>query len=238
MKINEILLEQKTHKVSQGDNLWRISQTYGVTVDDLKKWNNLSSDVIQIGQKLFVSAPSSRPTAASTADPKPSLNQTVKYLMDAFVTFGKNQGLSDELSAIIAAGFVGNLKAESTTFNPAAVGDQGKAFGIAQWRAPRRKNWETMSGLEWKSDGSQPNFEQQLEFIIIELSTRKYDHKGTDGYPATGYAHQWKKIIKATTPEQAAELVDKWYEQSSGEHREKRKAYAREFYDAYTKLID
>jgi soluble lytic murein transglycosylase-like protein len=68
MKINEILLEQKTHKVSQGDNLWRISQTYGVTVDDLKKWNNLTSDTIKIGQELLVKANSVHNDASDAND--------------------------------------------------------------------------------------------------------------------------------------------------------------------------
>lgn len=55
MKIIEILVEQKTHAVSQGDTLWALSQRYNVSVDDLKTWNNLSSDTIKVGQNLIVS---------------------------------------------------------------------------------------------------------------------------------------------------------------------------------------
>jgi len=45
------------HTVSQGENLFRISQKYGVNVEEIKKWNNLSNDTIQLGQKLIIFKP-------------------------------------------------------------------------------------------------------------------------------------------------------------------------------------
>ncbi|MBT2641838.1 LysM peptidoglycan-binding domain-containing protein [Bacillus sp. ISL-41] len=41
--------------VHKGDTLWGISKEYGVTVDSLKKWNNLTSDVIHPNDLLEVS---------------------------------------------------------------------------------------------------------------------------------------------------------------------------------------
>jgi 3D (Asp-Asp-Asp) domain-containing protein/LysM repeat protein len=41
--------------VHKGDTLWSISKEYGVTVDSLKKWNKLSSDVIHPNDLLEVS---------------------------------------------------------------------------------------------------------------------------------------------------------------------------------------
>jgi membrane-bound lytic murein transglycosylase D len=49
--------ERQTHTVQQGETLFRISQRYGVPVDDLKKWNNLPDNTIKIGQKLLVTKP-------------------------------------------------------------------------------------------------------------------------------------------------------------------------------------
>lgn len=49
--------ERLTHTVAQGENLFRISQRYGVKVDDIKKWNNLSNDNIRVGQKLIIIKP-------------------------------------------------------------------------------------------------------------------------------------------------------------------------------------
>ena len=45
------------HTVAKGETLFRISRQYGVTVNDLKDWNNLSSNTISVGQKLMVSKP-------------------------------------------------------------------------------------------------------------------------------------------------------------------------------------
>ncbi len=42
------------HIVSKGDTLYRIAQLYGLSVEDLKKMNNLSADTISVGQKLVL----------------------------------------------------------------------------------------------------------------------------------------------------------------------------------------
>ena len=43
----------KTHTVRSGDSLWTISRQYpGITIDNLKKWNRLSSSKLQPGTKL------------------------------------------------------------------------------------------------------------------------------------------------------------------------------------------
>jgi 3D (Asp-Asp-Asp) domain-containing protein/LysM repeat protein len=41
--------------VHKGDTLWKLSQKYGVSVQSLKEWNNLSSDVIYPNDMLEVS---------------------------------------------------------------------------------------------------------------------------------------------------------------------------------------
>jgi membrane-bound lytic murein transglycosylase D len=46
-----------THTVVQGETLYRLSQTYGVTVDEIKRWNNLSDNNIKIGQKITIHKP-------------------------------------------------------------------------------------------------------------------------------------------------------------------------------------
>ncbi|PZP52348.1 MAG: hypothetical protein DI598_00840 [Pseudopedobacter saltans] len=58
----------KTHTVVAGESLYKISKTYNVSVPDLKKWNNLSTNSIKVGQVLQM-GPS---TASSTSTPEKS----------------------------------------------------------------------------------------------------------------------------------------------------------------------
>ncbi|NMM50544.1 LysM peptidoglycan-binding domain-containing protein [Marinigracilibium pacificum] len=46
-----------THEVVAGETLYRISKQYGVEVDDLVKWNNLTDNAVSIGQVLVVTSP-------------------------------------------------------------------------------------------------------------------------------------------------------------------------------------
>src|SRR5205085_5620800 len=45
-----------THYVLHGETLYSISKKFGVTVDQLKQWNHLSSGKIHFGQQLAVSS--------------------------------------------------------------------------------------------------------------------------------------------------------------------------------------
>lgn len=44
----------KIHKVVSGDSLWKLAQTNKVSVQQIKSWNHLSSDLILVGQYLRV----------------------------------------------------------------------------------------------------------------------------------------------------------------------------------------
>ncbi len=62
----------KTHTVEKDDTLYSISQKYDVTVENLKKWNNLKSDEIHPGDKLVLSSP-------TTPAPKPTTPKVEYY---------------------------------------------------------------------------------------------------------------------------------------------------------------
>jgi len=49
--------EPTYYTVERGDTLYRISKEHGVTVGQLKDWNNLAGNTISIGQRLIVSQP-------------------------------------------------------------------------------------------------------------------------------------------------------------------------------------
>ena len=56
IKIGQVLKlpTSNVYVVQKDDTLWKISQMYNTSVDKLKDINNLKSDTLQIGQKLFI----------------------------------------------------------------------------------------------------------------------------------------------------------------------------------------
>jgi peptidoglycan hydrolase-like protein with peptidoglycan-binding domain len=104
-----------------------------------------------------------------------------------------------------AAGIVGNLQAESgANMKTNAVGDGGKAYGIAQWHPDRQANFQRAFGKDIREAG----FKEQLAFV-------QWEFENTERNAAA-------KLKQATTPEQAAWVVDEYYERSSGAHRQRR----------------
>ena len=45
---------EKVHVVKKGEGLWDISRQYGVTIEDIVRWNNLKDTKIKIGDKLVI----------------------------------------------------------------------------------------------------------------------------------------------------------------------------------------
>lgn len=56
------------HDIVKGENLFRISKKYGVTVSQLKTWNGLKSNTIYAGRQLVVSDPSSTVATGSRSN--------------------------------------------------------------------------------------------------------------------------------------------------------------------------
>ena len=91
-----------THVVQKGDVLGKIAERYGCTVSQLKAWNNLSSNNIQVGQKLKVAAGgSSQAPSGTSAQPAAASNgEYTTYVVrsgDSFYSIAKNYpGVSAE----------------------------------------------------------------------------------------------------------------------------------------------
>ncbi|WP_102026358.1 glycosyl hydrolase family 18 protein [Salirhabdus sp. Marseille-P4669] len=61
-------VEPTIHVVQSGDSLWKIASNYHLSVDQLKQYNSLSSDVIYVGQKLNL-LPVPNPVVVTPAAP-------------------------------------------------------------------------------------------------------------------------------------------------------------------------
>lgn len=85
---NEQTTNTTVYTVKAGDTLSRIGSKYKVSVANLKKWNNLSSDMIYVGQKLKVTSNNSVTTTPpsnsnNTVNEEPSsVDYDVKKLID------------------------------------------------------------------------------------------------------------------------------------------------------------
>ena len=53
------IIETEVYTVKSGDTLYKIAQKFNLTVDELKRLNNLTSNTLSIGQKLNVASPTS-----------------------------------------------------------------------------------------------------------------------------------------------------------------------------------
>jgi len=90
---------------------------------------------------------------------------TESTIMDFF----QKQGWSREQ----AAGITSNLKRESN-FKHQAIGDSGKAFGIAQWHPDRQSEFKKVFG----KDIRQSTLDEQLQFVQYELTIGKEKSAG------------------------------------------------------------
>lgn len=105
-----------------------------------------------------------------------------------------------------AQGFAMNI-ADESAFNPNAVGDNGNAFGLAQWNGPRKAallDFAAAKGVP----ASDPNV--QLDYLMTELQG-----------PESG---AYSRIASAGTPQEAAVAVLNNFERPAEAHRARREA--------------
>lgn len=115
----------------------------------------------------------------------------------------------------VAAGLVGNMMQESgTDINPAAVGDNGNAFGAPQWNGPRRHAY---LGYAAKRGVDPTDFDAQIDYLLHEGQTSEKD--------------AWGRIMSAKSAEEAAVLGSRYFWRPGAPHNENRAAYARRVFE-------
>lgn len=121
-------------------------------------------------------------------------------------------------SRAAAQGIASNLFHESK-FNPAAVGDGGQAYGVAQWHPDRQAAFKQWSGKDIRGS----SLEEQLAFIQHEL---------TQGHDA-GAKRAGAKLRGTTDPYEAGVIFSGLYERPADTYGEahKRGKQAAAWYD-------
>lgn len=124
---------------------------------------------------------------------------------------------SGGLSEAVVAGFLGNLQVESNLRHDGPAGDGGKAQGLAQHHPERLANFQEATGVAFQNS----TLADQTKFILWEL-----DHPERAGMTRK----QVNEIKAAATPEEAAKLIDKYYERSDGKSIDRRVKNATKFF--------
>lgn len=114
------------------------------------------------------------------------------------ISFFQSQGWTKEQ----ASGIVANLMTESK-LDPKAIGDSGKAYGIAQWHPDRQANFLKAFGHKIQDS----TLEEQLQFVNYELT------RGTEKGAGN-------KLRAATSASQAGSIVSKFYERPLATQKE------------------
>lgn len=131
-------------------------------------------------------------------DLKKSVDNSANDRKNEAMDFFQAKGWTKEQSAGIAA----NIQAESN-FNPSAIGDNGKAYGVAQWHPDRQNDFKLLLGKDIRDS----SYADQLAFIHHELTQGKEQ--------AAGRALKAEAAAKG-----AAEVVSSKYERPSDESGE------------------
>nr|WP_304657632.1 phage tail tip lysozyme [Pseudomonas sp. Eb3] len=116
------------------------------------------------------------------------------------IDYLRSKGIDDNLAKGIAA----NVEAESG-FNPNAVGDGGKAYGLLQWHPSRQADFAAYLGKSIRES----TWQEQLDFAVYEAT------KGKE-------KANWAKVENSQSPSEAASNYSKYVIRPAEEERQAR----------------
>ncbi len=137
--------ERIVYRVKSGDYLGRIASRHRCTVAQIKRWNNLSSNNIRVGQRLVIYRGGSAPASASSATSSSSSTSTAApanattYTVKSGDVLGK---IAERHGCTVA-----QLKAwNNLSSNNIRVGQKLIVSGSASSSAPKAQSTATQSG--------------------------------------------------------------------------------------------
>ena len=168
-----------TYKVKSGDTLSHIASRHGVSVANLKKWNNLSSDMIYVGQKLSINGTSSGGSNGSSSSSSGKVGSTKVYTVksgDTLSRIAANEGVT-----------VANLKSWNNLKSDTIY--IGQKLSI---------NGKASSGSGSSSSGSSSSGSSNVDYDVTKLINEAKSHIGVpyvwggqspSGFDCSGFIH-------------------------------------------------
>ncbi|SAK88383.1 hypothetical protein AWB77_04777 [Caballeronia fortuita] len=169
---------------------WNGSSNVPASSPDAPPATNLGDRAIDGLEKFgnFLRGNGARTNAQVGAEP----NKNVPYAIDYFQRHG--------MTRAAAIGMTASLLHESQ-LDPFAEGDNGKAYGAAQWHADRAAGFEKFAGHSLRTS----TLDEQLAYVMQELY-----HGGPQEQRAGAM------LEMAKTPEEAARIASLLYERPAG----------------------
>src|SRR5699024_66801 len=170
-----------TYKVKSGDTLSHIASRHGVSVANLKKWNNLSSDLIRVGQKLSVKGGSSSGSSSSGSSNSGSSSSKKTYTVKSGDSLSK---IASQYGVTVSKLKSWNSLKSDTIYIGQKLSINGKSSGGS-------------SGSSGSSGGSSSG-SANAGFDVNKLVNEAKKHQGapyvwggqsTSGFDCSGYIH-------------------------------------------------
>src|SRR5699024_8693670 len=158
-----------TYTVKSGDTLTHIAVKYGTSVSDLKKLNNLKSDLIYVGQKLKVNGSSSSKPETKPTTPAPSTGSTYTVKSGDTLTYIARQ----YKTSVSELKKLNHLKSELIY-----VGQKLKVKGSSSSSKPTTPTTSTAATYTVKGGNTLSHIARQYKTSVSEL--KKLNHLKSD----------------------------------------------------------
>ena len=118
------------YTVKSGDSLWSISKKYGITVDELKEANNLTSNLLSIGQNLLIPT---QETDVTTDEYVVIKGDTLYAIANKFGTTVDNlKSINNLTTDSLAIGQILKIPSDTSSTETYKVKKGDTLYGIAQ----------------------------------------------------------------------------------------------------------
>lgn len=194
--------EASSYTIKSGDSLWKIASENNVSIADLKKWNNLSSNIIYPNQTLKVAASassssssSSKPTTSSSTYIVKSGDTLSRIALQHKTSVSAIQKLNNISGHLIYPGQ--KLQVNGTSSAPAPSSPSAPAAGSGTARTYKVVGGDTLSGIAYRNGISVTqlmNWNGLTSSLIRIGQTLKIENSTASAQPET------KPVSKPSAP--------------------------------------